>query len=418
MVAELLDADRRGVLHGRHVLRFDDGRVVSVADILRNRDQFQRATCADPLEPEYGGGSNKAVVFTDGQRARLFTHAHGGRLYDLAFDEIDIVDGVNAALGCGEKPEGLLKRHSSDIQFSAGGWPQVEAATGLKMAKALGFAIDDGEGQTTRPPDLIGQQGAPADSACSKETAVIQLDENEAVNLMMRDFNERFAVVAEGSSVGVARFAYNAEMERRSLQTMTLDGFKLLFGNRYVTRQKKTSDGEVVQERQSATTIWLRHPARRTCPDGYGLDPTGRLRPSCFNLWQGFGVEDKFGDWSKLRALIRDVLASGNATYDTYIMQWLAHLVQKPDENPGVALVFKGEEGVGKGTLGRALMRLLRPHAMQITHTKHLTGPFNAHMRTVLFLFADEAFFAGDKSNEGALKAGLSGSLCETIFGD
>ena len=46
----------------------------------------------------------------------------------------------------------------------------------------------------------------------------------------------------------------------------------------------------------------------------------------------------------------------------------------------------------------------MKPHALQITHAKHLTGAFNAHMRTVLFMFADEAFFAGDKANEGALK--------------
>jgi hypothetical protein len=154
----------------------------------------------------------------------------------------------------------------------------------------------------------------------------------------------------------------------------------------------------------SATAVWLAHSARRTCSDGFGLDPTGKLPRTCFNLWQGYGVEEKQGDWSGLHEMIENVLAGGNPDHYEYIIHWLAHLVQKPQENPAVALVFRGEEGVGKGTLGRALMRLMRPHAMQITHTKHLTGPFNAHMRTVLFLFADEAFFAGDKANEGALK--------------
>ena len=102
--------------------------------------------------------------------------------------------------------------------------------------------------------------------------------------------------------------------------------------------------------------------------------------------------------------MIHTVLAAGNEDHFWYIINWLAHLVQRPDESPGVALVFRGEEGTGKGTLGRAIMRMMRPHAMQITHAKHFTGAFNAHMRTVLFLFADEAFFAGDRANEGALK--------------
>ena len=72
------------------------------------------------------------------------------------------------------------------------------------------------------------------------------------------------------------------------------------------------------------------------------------------------------------------------------------------------ALALRSCSGVKKGRasgrLGRAILRLMRPHAMQITHSKHLTGSFNAHMRTVLFMFADEAFFAGDRANEGALK--------------
>jgi hypothetical protein len=230
------------------------------------------------------------------------------------------------------------------------------------------------------------------------------LDENPAVDELMRDFNARFAVVAEGGTVGVVRLAYSADLGLRYPAIMTLEGFKLLYGHRSVPIGKSKGDSETANvTRAPAPAVWLKHPKRRTHPDGYTLDPTGRAPSTCFNLWQGFGVEECQGDWSKLRALIRDVLAGGNEEYDHYIMQWLAHLVQRPHHSPGVALVFRGEEGVGKGTLGRALMRLMRPHAMQITHTKHLTGAFNSHLRSALFLFADEAFFAGDRANEGTL---------------
>jgi hypothetical protein len=90
LVERLLDADTRGVLTGRHLLNLDDGRVVSVGDIFADRDSFHRLTCADPLEPSYGGGMNKAIIFTDGYRSRLFSHAHGGRLFTLALDEADV----------------------------------------------------------------------------------------------------------------------------------------------------------------------------------------------------------------------------------------------------------------------------------------------------------------------------------------
>lgn len=102
--------------------------------------------------------------------------------------------------------------------------------------------------------------------------------------------------------------------------------------------------------------------------------------------------------------MIFHVLASGNAEHSTWIIYWMAHLAQFPHENPGAALVFRGQEGTGKGTLGRALMRMMRPHATQITHTKHRTGAFNSHMRDMLSGFAAEVFFAGDRADEGALK--------------
>ena len=67
----------------------------------------------------------------------------------------------------------------------------------------------------------------------------------------------------------------------------------------------------------------------------------------------------------KLAGMIFDVLAAGDEDHFTYIIMWIAHLVQRQHESPGVALVFRGQEGPGKGTLGRALMRLMRPHALQ-----------------------------------------------------
>ena len=37
-------------------------------------------------------------------------------------------------------------------------------------------------------------------------------------------------------------------------------------------------------------------------------------------------------------------------------------------------------------------------------NAKHLVGHFNAHLQHCSVLFADEAFFAGDRSHESVLK--------------
>jgi Family of unknown function (DUF5906) len=399
-VAQLRDADERGVLNGRHVLHIDDGRLVSVSDVLKDRGAYHRATCADPLEPEYGGGTNKGILYTDGRHVRLFSHAHGGRLFTLAYDEEDVIAAVASAKEDGGQRGEIIARLTPDLVFSSGGWEQIKRATQINAADALGFGQQSASSDAGQPAPITATEPETSDAA----TNTAPLDPNPAIDLLMREFNKNLAVVGEGGSVSIVRLAYNAELDRRMPVSMTTDAFKLLYGNRYVSVLRKGRDGEEEYQDKPATGIWLAHKKRRTCHDGFGLDPTGKLPDTCFNLWQGFGVEEKQGDWSKLANMIHDVLASGNYDHFVYIVNWLAHLVQRPHENPGVALVFRGEEGVGKGTFGKAIMRLMRPHAMQITQAKHLTGAFNAHMRTVLFLFADEAFFAGDRANEGTLK--------------
>jgi len=48
--------------------------------------------------------------------------------------------------------------------------------------------------------------------------------------------------------------------------------------------------------------------------------------------------------------------------------------------------------------------RLFGRHFLQISNPSHLVGNFNAHLRDVVVLFADEAFYAGDKKHESILK--------------
>jgi hypothetical protein len=47
-----------------------------------------------------------------------------------------------------------------------------------------------------------------------------------------------------------------------------------------------------------------------------------------------------------------DILTNRQEHIKTYILNWLAHLLQKPMELPGVALIFNGLKGAGKDSLG------------------------------------------------------------------
>jgi hypothetical protein len=123
-----------------------------------------------------------------------------------------------------------------------------------------------------------------------------------------------------------------------------------------------------------------------------------------FNLWRGFAVEPMAGDWSLMQSHILQVLANGDEAYAKYILRWIAWAVQNPHKQAEVALVLRGGQGTGKGALGRTMCSLYRQHGLHINSALHLAGRFNAHLRDVCLLFADEAVHPGDQNSLGILK--------------
>ena len=152
--------------------------------------------------------------------------------------------------------------------------------------------------------------------------------------------------------------------------------------------------------------MWLGHPRRRQYIRGVCFDPTVKgSRDGVLNLWEGFAVEPKPGDWSLLREHVRVVICGTDPVRFDYLMGWMARMVQRPAEQGEVAVVLKGGEGTGKGTLAKALLRLTGHHGLAINNSRHLVGNFNGHLRDAVFLFADEALFAGDRAHVGVLKS-------------
>jgi hypothetical protein len=118
-----------------------------------------------------------------------------------------------------------------------------------------------------------------------------------------------------------------------------------------------------------------------------------------------FIVKPEPGDWSLMQDHIRHVICAGIEPLAEYVFNYIARMFQQPDKPGEVAIVLRGGRGVGKGIFLNWLLRAWGQHGVHISNAKHLVGNFNAHLRDCVMLFADEAFFAGDRSHEGVLKA-------------
>jgi hypothetical protein len=91
-------------------------------------------------------------------------------------------------------------------------------------------------------------------------------------------------------------------------------------------------------------------------------------------------------------------VALEDETNYNYLLSWVAHLLQKPGEKPGVAVVMRGGKGIGKGMFVTQILAKIigTTNFIQVTNPEHITGKFNLHLFAKLLYFADEAFFAGD----------------------
>lgn len=191
------------------------------------------------------------------------------------------------------------------------------------------------------------------------------------------------------------------DQPREYWETQRKGDFLDILSNRRI--QKTKGDNVVIKPLASEWLAW----GGRTDYDGVAFDPGNRIpkKARVLNLWTDWAVEPARGDWSHMKRLLLEGLCDNDEAMYEYVLNWSAFMVQHPDRPAEVALVFRGQKGTGKGTYFRALNSLAGRHGMHISSQHHFTSNFNSHLRDCIFLFADEAMWAGDKKAEGTLKA-------------
>ena len=211
------------------------------------------------------------------------------------------------------------------------------------------------------------------------------------------EMNQQYFVAFDAGRTSVFCETIHPIFKVRALQSMSFSDFRNLFCNQYVEDTK--GDKEKLKPLGHA---WIDHGARRQYK-GITMAPQ-RDVPGFFNLWQGFAVEPAQGSWQLFKDHILNVICSGDQKLYKYVLGWMAYLIQNPGLPGQVALVLKGGRGTGKGVFAIYMKDLVGQHGRQVSQSKHVTGEFNAHLEDCILLFADEAFFAGDRQAENVLK--------------
>lgn len=150
---------------------------------------------------------------------------------------------------------------------------------------------------------------------------------------------------------------------------------------------------------------WLEWGGRRNYRSVVFAPPPKLAHPEDYNLWTGYAVKPEPGDCSLFLEHVYENICSGNREHYNYLMNLLALTAQEPGTPSGVAVVMRGQTGTGKGIFARAIGDLFgRRHYAHLDKVEQLAGKFNAALSGKIVVFADEAFFAGDRREHGALK--------------
>lgn len=151
---------------------------------------------------------------------------------------------------------------------------------------------------------------------------------------------------------------------------------------------------------------WMMQPERRGYAGGVVFRPGKKVPSNVLNLWQGWSVEpSSTGSCDLYLTHLLENVCKGNEEHYRYLVGWMAHMIQRPWEKPGVAVVLRGKKGVGKDVVAVHLGRLFKQNYVAISEMEHLTGKFNAHMEKALLVHVEEGLWAGDPRAAGPLKS-------------
>jgi len=228
----------------------------------------------------------------------------------------------------------------------------------------------------------------------------------------LRYMNKRYAFVQNiGGKPAVMCDLYNEYYKRKIKDFITPEALQM----RYLPRIALETEGTKFPA--NVAKWWLSHKYRKDYatitfePDkepgeylvneGEGEDYATTLY---YNMWEGFAIKPKKGCWKRTMYHMYAILCNSDPVKFRYVLRWFAWAVQNPGNRAGVAIIFKGKKGSGKGTILQAFVDIFGRHGLCVGDPERLTGKHNAHLENLSFLFADEAYNPGDREAEGIMK--------------
>lgn len=172
-------------------------------------------------------------------------------------------------------------------------------------------------------------------------------------------------------------------------------------------------DEKAKEKSKPALDVWFGSPERKEIKDiVFDNSPP---REEILNTWKGFKIfKSNTEAPTKILTLINQYLCEEKETAD-WLLDYLAHTIQRPFEKTSLVPVHITGQGSGKGTLYDIIMgEILKNHYCTLNSSSDLLKSFNKFLMHKLLVLIDEANWSASKEQDAIMKK-LTGSERITI---
>lgn len=192
----------------------------------------------------------------------------------------------------------------------------------------------------------------------------------------------------------------------------TINDFKNSHIDRYVVAQDPDTG---VVKRIAIAGVYLKSPKIKRYESAEFLPgkTEHEIPDDVLNLWRGWPLRDDLFDHSPyepidcklfLEHIFYNLCQADPEVYN-YLLGWMSDAIINVHRTSEVAVVLRGPQGSGKTLWAKCFMQLFgKNYTLTLDKPDQVTGSHNKHLQDKCIIFADEAFFAGNRQHAATLK--------------
>lgn len=163
-------------------------------------------------------------------------------------------------------------------------------------------------------------------------------------------------------------------------------------------------DGTVSYKAVSAAAHWIKWPLRFSVEKLTYSPGQPRIVDDCFNVWKGWGVEQKKGDVKPFFKLVDHLFTGAEPTAKEWFLRWCAYPLQHPGVKLFSTVLLHGvEQGTGKSLVAYTLGQIYGENFTEIKQMDLYSG-FNDWAEARQLILGDDITGSNNRQDADLLK--------------